>query len=76
MEISSTKEVDVSNIRIQPGRSPIVTRMLALEVGKGFEVAGVERADLNWAIQKAKSEGKTISTKKLADFTYLVFRIA
>jgi hypothetical protein len=76
MELSKISSVDLSSIRIKPRRSPLRTKIEALEIGQGFEVTGVERSDISLYVSAMKKEGRSISTKRLGDLHYLVFRYA
>jgi len=76
MEIAKTEKFDLSTITVRVDRSPLTTRITALEVGEGFVVAGVDREAISSATATLRRDGRQFTTHKLGMNRFRVIRTA
>ena len=76
MELSASKSIDLSSIRIHPKRAELSTRVLALDVGQGFEAHDIEHEQMVYAREIARSAGRKVSLRKMGKHHYLIARVA
>lgn len=76
MEFSNTEKVDLSSIRVrQSHRSPLTTRITALEVGEAFIVEGVERENITSKTTPLRRDGRRFRVLRVGRLRFQIIRI-
>lgn len=76
MDFTKTEKIDLSTIAVRGhGRSPLATRIIALEPGEAFIVSGVDRDLIEGHVNPLRRDGRGFSINKLELTRYRVTRL-